>query len=192
MRSAVVRNACYGLVVAAVALLGFATSATTAFAGPAANFRAFGQGNVPAITPDCSQSTGNKLCPGTDSCFCTPIAGKGTCGTLGGAITYSGVVATDTSLSVGPCNPANGTVTLVSSTNPANKLLLNFNGTVCLSPEPTGTTTSAFILNAVYFIDAANSKGTFHGATGSGNVGGSRDLSSTALLGSIIGTIRVP
>jgi len=136
--------------------------------------------------------TGNKLCPGTDSCFCTPIDGHGTCGTLGGAISYSGVVATDTSLSVGPCNPANGTVTLVSSSNPANKLLLNFNGTVCTSPLPSGTTASAFILNAVYFIDPANSKGSFSGSTGSGNVSGSRDLSSTALLGSITGTIRVP
>src|SRR5579863_735896 len=147
MRSALVRNACYGLVVAAVAFLGFAASATTASAAPAANFRAFGQGNVPSTTPDCTQSTGNKLCPGTDSCFCTPIAGKGTCAALGGPITYSGVVATDTSVAVGPCDPANGTVTLVSSSNPSNKLLLNFNGTLCTSPEPTGTSAAAFILN---------------------------------------------
>ena len=106
MRPALVRNFSYGLVVAAIAFLGFAASATIAFAGPAANFRAYGQGMRITGTPDCTQATGNKLCPGSDSCSCMPISGHGTCAAMGGPVTYTAVVATDLSVDVGGCAEA--------------------------------------------------------------------------------------
>ncbi|HTQ23743.1 MAG TPA: hypothetical protein VMI09_03545 [Candidatus Binataceae bacterium] len=190
MGSPLVRNASYGLVVAAIAFLGFAASATTVSAAPAANFRAFGQGTRVTGTPDCSVATGNMLCPGSDSCSCTPISGHGTCAAMGGAVTYTAIVATDLSVISGGCAAAYGTATLVSSSNPADTVVLNFTGTLCASPTPTGTTATADVVNGVYFVDPNNSTGTFHNATGSGNVSGSRD-SNAAILGSVIGTIKL-
>jgi len=80
---------------------------------------------------------------------------------------------------------------LVSTAAPANKIVLNFNGTLCATPATTLTTDTADVVNAAYFIDGANSKGIFKNATGSGNVSGSRD-GNVAILGSVIGTIRLP
>jgi hypothetical protein len=108
---------------------------------------------------------------------------------MGGPITYTATVASDLSVDVGGCIPAYGTATLVSSSNPSDKVVLNFTGTLCASPTPTGTTATADVVNAVYFVDPNNSTGAFHNATGSGNVSGSRD-SSTNILGSVIGTIK--
>ncbi len=109
----------------------------------------------------------------------------------GGAITYTATVATDTSVSVGDCLEVFGTATLVSKATPANKIVLNFNGTLCATPATTITTATANAVNAVYFIDGVNSKGIFHHATGSGSVTGSRDA-NVAILGSVIGTIKLP
>jgi hypothetical protein len=189
MRPVWARNFSYGLVVAAIAFVGFAASATSVSAAPAANFRAYGQGTRLTTTPDCTQATGNKLCPGTDSSSCTPISGHGTCAAMGGAVTYTAVVATDLSVETGGCAAEYGTATITSSTNPTDTVVLNFTGTLCGSPEPTGTTTAANIVNAVYFVDPNNSTGAFHNATGTGNVSGSRD-SGANILGSVVGTIK--
>lgn len=193
MRPSIVRDARYALAVAAIAILGFAGSAPSVLAAPAANFRAFGQGIEPSTTPDCSTATGLKLCPGSDACICTPISGHGTCAAMGGPVSYTATVATDLSLGVGNCDEAFGTATLVSTTNPANKVVLNFSGTLCGTPPTANVnpTSTANALNAVYFIDGANSKGIFKNATGSGNVSGSRDA-NVAILGSVIGTVKLP
>src|SRR6185437_7338293 len=177
MRVAIVRNARYAFAIAAIAILAFAGPAPSALAAPAASFRAFGQGIEPTnVTPDCT-STGLKLCPGSDSCTCTPISGHGTCAAMGGAISYTATVATDLSIDVGGCAGSFGTATLVSTANPANKIVLNFSGTLCSTPATTGVnpTPTANVVNSIYFIDGANSKGIFHNATGSGNVSGRRD-----------------
>ncbi|HTJ09857.1 MAG TPA: hypothetical protein VL393_09270 [Candidatus Binataceae bacterium] len=189
MTSTLARNACHALVMAAVAFVAFAASATPVSATPPANFRAFGQGHEPSTTPDCSFATGNKLCPSGDSCTCTPIAGKGTCAAMGGPISYTATVATDISISAGGCAGSFGTATLVSLLNPSNQVVLNFSGTLCSTPASV-TVNPANVVNAIYFIDGASSSGIFHNATGSGNVSGSRD-SNIAVLGSIIGTIKL-
>lgn len=95
---------------------------------------------------------------------------------------------------MGGCAAEFGTATLVSLTTPSNKLVLNFTGTLCFSPATAAvhTTPTAAIVNATYYIDGANSKGAFHGATGSGSVTGSRDLATVAILGSVVGTIKLP
>jgi hypothetical protein len=142
------------------------------------SFRAYGQGHEPSITPDCSA-----LCPVNDTCACTPIQGKGNA-SLMGSVSFTATVATDVSQAVGQCFELFATALLTSTTTPTNKLAVDFAGTLCATPD-------ANVVNATYTFNPTASKGAFKGATGSGNLTGSRDM-NVLILGSMIGTIKLP
>jgi hypothetical protein len=110
-----------------------------------------------------------------------PISGTGKAGSIG-AVKFATTVVLDGSQPIGNCDEGLGTVTLTSNNKPSNVLVLNYVGSICATP-------SAFVLNAAYVIDAGASKGKFAGATGSGNIAGSEDSTSGAILGNINGTL---
>jgi len=122
------------------------------------------------------------LCPGSDSCSCIPISGTGKASNIG-TVNFATTVVLDGSQPIGNCDEGLGTLTLTSKAKSTNALVLDYVGTVCLA---SGT---GFLLNATYFVDTSKSTGKYANATGSGNVAGSEDATSGAILGNINGTL---
>lgn len=179
------------VVLAAGAALVLATAGGPVFAAPAVNFKAYAKtGFEPSSTGDCSALP---ACPAGDSCTCIGVQGSGTTSVLGNA-TYTGNIQTDITapLGGGQCYPLSGNVLIVSQTDAAQKIALNFAGTGCI--EFSTLAGDPWAMNAVFTVDGANSGGGFAGAIGSGNISGSSNGASpnVKILGSLLGTIKTP
>jgi hypothetical protein len=165
---------------AALVLVGWAIPASAA---PAQSFRAYGQGTEPAnsgSTPpaDCSSLP---ACPGSDACWCINVQGHGQTNVTGAA-SFTADVFTDIDQQVGQCLVLWGSGTIVEKDHPGQRIAVDFKGSEC-------DVNSNYTMNAVYFVNGANSHGKWAGATGSGSITGSSDA-NYKILGSIIGTIR--
>jgi hypothetical protein len=166
-----------------VALIGAALAmpASQVSAATLAAFSGTGSGLSLGLLASCPAG----LCPGSDSCSCVPITGTGKAGTIG-VVNFATTVVLDGTRPIGNCEEAFGAVTLTSKGKASNALVLDYVGSVCVAA---GTTNSGFVLNAAYFIDGAASTGKFAKAAGSGNIAGSEDITSGAILGNINGTL---
>lgn len=121
------------------------------------------------------------LCPGSDSCTCVPLSGTGKGSSIGN-VNFSTTFVLDTSEAIGACVGGFGTLALTSTTKSSNALVMEYSGSVCGVGEN-------LVFNGAFFIDASKSTGKYAGASGSGNVAGSENLTSGAILGNINGTL---
>jgi hypothetical protein len=90
-----------------------------------------------------------------------------------------------TNSTAGVCDDSYGTLTLTQKANKKNTLVIDYHGFLC---GLAGNTT----VDGTYLIDGADSTGKFVGYSGSGNLAGSENLTTGAILGNLNGTVQKP
>jgi hypothetical protein len=163
----------------------FALMIWAAFAVPSAQtsgatlltFTALGSGTSAGALGSCP--TG--LCPGSDSCTCVPLSGTGK-GSSIGSVKFATTFVLDGSKPIGDCDEALGTLTLTSTAKSAAALVMEYIGSACVAG-------GGVVFNGSYYVDGTQSTGKYAGSSGSGNVAGSENITSGAILGNINGTL---
>jgi hypothetical protein len=157
-----------------------AAQPTLAAAPVTSAFTGIGSGLSSGATSTCSE------CTSGHTCICVPISGTGKASVIGN-VTFSTVFVIDeTNAAAGTCGDTYGTLTLTQKTDSKNTLVIDYHGFTCA----VGTDTES--IDGTYAINSADSAGKFAGYNGSGNMGGTENISTGAVLGNLNGTIQTP
>jgi hypothetical protein len=163
-----------------MSLLVFAAEPALAAAPVTSTFTGIGSGLSSGATSDCSE------CTSGHTCICVPITGAGKANLIGN-VTFSTVFVIDeTNTAAGECADTYGTLTLTQKTNSGNTLIIDYHGFTC------SVASDMESVDGTYAIDGADSTGKFVGYNGSGNMGGTENISTGAILGYLNGTIQTP
>ncbi len=169
--------------VAAAALLLYASSA---LALPMA-LTGRGSGTETGASGTCNNASTNG-CTGTN-CNCYQFTGTGTATAGVGAvnITTDFILFNNATVNGLACEAASGVLLLTQKSKSANVLALDYVGASCLAND----TSTQIVFNGSYAVNGTSSLGKFAGASGSGTFTASVDVTGTATLGNLNGTLQL-